>query len=477
MKCSFTNLCFLFFYTITFSTFAGRELIQLKTYQPPTDIIAHGTVIPFLKDILRFNDSGKIKFVLDEGDMVKGSIFKIDGSISEYGTLAAKQFTELDEYNYKKAKSNLKIAQLSLANAKIEYIRNKKLLSKNAVSKKLYQKSQVAFLKAEAFVENARQQLKSAKFQIEEASIYATSDGMVSNVYQKPSYWYDAFINCIEITMMNPITINVKSSRGTLDQLDLSRKIIIISPFDDKPITNTFANLSYFTFDSAGNGSLVLVVPNKTYYMKNSNLEDKNIKVVEYPSPVVYFDDQDKTLAIPYNTIYKEKKGVYYVWKVIPSNENNKLKLYKAEKTYVKLNDRIKYYGTIKVVELNINCKLKITDELLWNIPDNLKDGDTLLLDHKNWTFLPGEKIRIKIPLKRQKKGFYIPLHAIVPDVLGNNFIFLENGNKVEVKIIGKFDNFRAVTGKNLTENTKILAYPLDQEHINKILNKNISVN
>ena len=454
------------------------SLIRLKKFTPPNTILATGTVEPIEKATLKFENFGKIQSILEEGTEIKGNIFGKDGKVINQGTLIAQQNDHIEKADFEAAQAALEKAKLKVKQAKDEYDRNKKLVIDHAVSQKVFEEAEIAYLQANSDLKDAVQNLTKATFELSTNYMYSSFDAVVNKTYQTSNIWYEGFHNTASIQMMDPIAIKIPIEYIS-DVNHLTDKPILYSPSSDARINDWLCD---YTQLEGNKYYHYFVVPNKkiTFY-NNLPKQYASLPKVGWVCRLVYFDSESNTLAVPVDaiSIVKDKEYVWVMKEHFIEDKDNTInyKTYIANKIQIETGKRIKDIGIYKIVEITNSQGLKITDTIMWDkIPKDLKDGDTVLLDPKKWKIAPGDEIKVLINLIPMKTGFYVPLDAITVNPKGETSIVLKNDEFITVKIEGQFANLVLISSDKLKEDMFVKQNPARMDTILRDFMKEITV-
>ncbi len=447
------------------------DLIRLKSFTPPKNILVSGTVEPILEETFQFHDLGKIKSIVEAGTFIKGQIFNAKGEVVDSGTLIAQQYTDIDKANLEAAKEAYKKALIDLNNAKSDYVRFKKLFKKHAVSQKSFESAESKYLQRQSDLRDMYQNIIKNEFLLKSDFMFSTFDAEIEKIYQHPDVWYTDFKDTASVRMMNPIAIKIPI-KYISDINHLDEKAIIYSPSSNARINNWICDYSEFVDKSYFH--YFIVKNEKISFYNNLPKKYESIPKIGWCTKTIKFNENKKNLAVPLSAI-QIVNGKEYVWSLTKKNIIDKenainYRIYIANKVQVQTNDRIKSIGVYKIIELKNSGRLKLNGTIMWDTPPKgLKDNDIVLLDPKKWKLSPGDVIKVLVALLPMKTGFYVPVDSITLNEKNETFVTLKNGKMIKVKVEGGFADLKLISGKGLKEGTLIRQNPND---IQAILNE-----
>ncbi len=295
-------------------------VMRLGETTPRAERRLAGSVRSWKTEDIAFEASGRVKWVVEPGTVVKGRTFNADGKVQSPGT----QIAQLDEQRYEtaveSAESQVEIAilkcesikvqiesglpaersaaQAELDLARTEYERNQRLVAQNAGSRKNLDKALAALNSAKsqldglqaklktleadqksskAAIAQAKQSLRDAKRDLQDTQLFSAFNGVISDVYVVPGSVAGPQVDVAAIQMMTPIKVEVEISA------DMSRKIRIndtvplsVDSGDGKK--QTIEALVYSLAPTADNATrtfkLTLLVGNQKLQTKIPGLED-----------------------------------------------------------------------------------------------------------------------------------------------------------------------------------------------------------
>ena len=170
-------------------------------------------------------------------------------------------------------------------------------------------------------------------------------------------------------------------------------------------------------------------------------------------------------LAVPVDSIRKDDVGDF-VWKAVGQKVFQADKVvnskFTIKKVYIKLENKRTYINGVcaEYCMLKDSANLEEYDVVLGKyIPENLKDGETVVYKRYDYLFNKGDIVRVEIP-ELTKPGFYVPSTAVIQKATGETYVFLNDNGKaklISIKITGGCEDQFRIEGDNLSPDTEIV--------------------
>ena len=452
----------------------------------PVDTFYTGEIEAINAGIFSFEMPGKLKSIAKAGDYVFAPIVTEKGKVIRKGTIIAQQHTDRLKYELAAAKVEKKIAEANFLNAQEDYARAKKLMITNVVSKKEFLDQQTTLLKTKLELDETTNNIMKAEYEIEVAQIVAPYSGIVSKTFMQAGTRAGDGDDAIEVTQMTPLLIKIPFPEDIVDSFKEATTVMVYPPGDFPPVyawSNT----------SIKNDMVYAYVHNTIIPTTKLTAEQNKLKRVYMIFPVINLSESPKVVgelgkfksvfgrtlyenpfAVPVKSIRKDDKGTY-VLKVSGESyslrdEFNNLLQFKVEKVYIKVGDIKRDFDlgigrNVEIQSLKDIGDLKLTDIIIVAGDPDIKDGEIVIKETVRWKFLPGQEVRISIPILCGE-GIYVPPNAVIHRSMGDNYAYIVDNGKaklVHINIVGRSSGYNAIVGDGIKPGAKIII--LDREN------------
>ena len=454
-------------------------VMDLKTIKP-VDTFYTGALEAMEKGTLSFEESGILDFIVPAGTYVFSEItdFKT-GEILRKGTVLAKQKIEKKKYGFRIALMSKKMAEADFLASQRDYNRNKTLVARDAVSKKVFNDSKTDLMNKKLALDKAVNELMVKQYLLDRATIIAPFSGMVTKSYSQVGAKIGDGSSTVEVTKMSPLLIKIPFPKDIIDS------------FKEGTDIKVFRSGKHDSVDGWCNTSmtenlLYAYVNNKVIPTVKLTPEQNKLKKVFKFYPIIPLSDSsrvigelgnvlnlpkiDMPLAVPVKAIRTDKDGTY----VLKANRDGKKDLFEftVSKIYIELGDvkRVFNLGLGREEEIqslkNANG-LTSNDLIIFAGDKNIQDGETVIKENVGWEFMPGQLVKISIPALNQP-GIYVPADAVINQVDGINYVYLAVDGKAKltkVEIIGRSSGHNRIVGKGIKDGAQVIVMDRDNEY------------
>ena len=343
-----------------------------------------GTATPLIQCNLLsgFNDDwrGMITKTVYPGTIFHGPTKDINGKVIDPGTIL---FT-IDKKG-RQVLVDQYVAQLDIA--KENYIRDKKLIPSNSISKQQLQQDEAAYFAAKA-------EVAQQTYLLDLCTIRAKFDGVVIKILNVG--WLSGEPPVMEIAQLTPMGISVKMDRTLANKIKPTTPVYI---YPDPSISSKVFGIS--------RGNSILTDDGITFAVNNFQalknvVNGKKVPVVTYASPIISFNDaeSDSVLSVENACIFKDDKGTFVWLAVGQKNLEGKGfdEVFPLKKVYIELAG-LATFGQIfnEYNAIKPNPELKVNDTIIKDVPEGFKDGDEVSFQDMRFIFMPGDKVRVVI--------------------------------------------------------------------------------
>lgn len=481
------------------------SVLTLREINPVKPLQLTGSVKSWKEQDLAFEVDGRMKRIVEIGTdfmgiIVKGAetsqkleevahldeeTYRIQVEIEESTLEVAKQKVETAKIELAQVlPAQLKAAKATLDRAEAEWVRNSNAVKKNAISEVEFIRStadrdarQADYEKAkadleakkaeikmyEANVKEAEGRLADAHYDLERCVLHASFPGEVSEVYVEAGGFVQRGEAVAHIVMMDPIKVDLAVSSDTASRLNRSDEVLVFLPGVEEPAWGqvyekaTVADPETRTFRIS-----ILTRNRRTLGLPPGDPLHKYPRISQYLG--LYRIRQDDVDAVQYaveaNRSLRKDEAGYYVWAISawssPAGGNTGPRLGTVKRYSVTPGVReVNFLGLYTLRELVDIGDLTPDTDIALDVPDNVKEGDQVLLASENWVLNPGQLVPVLIGAAAPKPGLYVPMSAIKPldEKRGEVFMAVDGqARKVEVKLIGKVGELYQVEAAGLLE-------------------------
>lgn len=447
---------------------------------PPTAALVTASAAAWKTEELGFEVSGRIEFVAEQNTEIEGRIQNAAGDLIVEGTPIAR--IESERYELAVANADASVAraeqdlvvgqteldrtipaQISAATAsvelaKVEYDRSTELRAQNVVSqseldsaKANYENafaevkqllaaetSQKAKIKSlESAVRQAEQNLRDAKRDLEDCTLYSSFRGKVADTSVVPGSLVTAGGPVVTLQMMDPIMIELEVSGEQSRRLQRTESLPVhvtmpdgqvqvykgflhqIDPSAD-PLTRTFT-LTILVLNQQLVSSSAPQIP------KTPDIWRLDLGFIPGAKPGELF--------IETGAILSDDEGAY-LWQITNATIESRSPtdhVFEVRKLRVTTDGaKVPYLGgrVFQQVEVNDDqfdpAKNIVIGKLIVDgMPPNQWDGGSVLLDSPSrWMVRPGDLVKVDLSGGEVSAGYFVPMDAIARSA-GESFLFI----------------------------------------------------
>jgi multidrug efflux pump subunit AcrA (membrane-fusion protein) len=439
----------------------------------PSKTYFNGKAVPVQTGKFGTPNAGILIYTASPGAIVYSQIKNQKGEIVRQGTPIIIQDGYIAKLAIETAQNNLHEVERLLQNKKTILQRYQKLnlKRKNLIAQNKMDDALTDYDTTNLKVKKCEFALKEAKINLERCTIYPDFTGQVDEVYFAPGAAIDKNKDIVEVTMMDPMAVELKLPLTLINNLSIENIIKVYSADNSKPIE---AILCKNPIDPS---TTTLLVANELVPIRELTPEQKKLPVVHQAlfairafksEGQIYSLTTNSTapIAVPINSIKKDDKGSY-VWRAVGQKvlDNKKIKAqFTVEKVYITLGDIIRHVSWIKgkgsyFRSIKETDKILLHDLLIVDVPDGLKVGDEVVFQELHWYFTVNEKVKITIS-GLQNPGFYVPFTAIFNEYLGTPQVCVVRDDKavfINIKLTGAKGEYIGIEGDTLKGGDQIV--------------------
>ena len=392
------------------------------------------------------------------------------------------------ERQVKIAKLQLKAAQAEVNNAKIKHDRYEQLGKTKSVSQKVYDASIKDYYSAIAYYYDLKAQLQTAQDTLDHCLVTSVYTGLIDKIVAYPGDWTNPDMVLLNIKLMEPIGIDIQlnKSLARIAYKDYPKKIYPIGSakpigaFNEQDQLNEpripdwdYGEIDFeeVSEDQSYKTALTALLDNYTLQINKIDNENKYPVIDSCWDSIAYVSRFDPSiggitsLAIPVESLREDNSG-FYVWKCVGQKvyqpDTMIADKFQIQKVYIKPGVLKTYInGPSREYQILENPgKLQEYDCVLGdNIPDGLKDNDTVVYRKYKFMFNPGDVLKVEIP-DLVKPGFYVPASSVVLKGTDDGYVYVNDSGKAKllnIKLVGGNDKYFRIEGKDLEDGAEII--------------------
>lgn len=449
--------------------------LTLSNGVPVSSNIVSGSVKSWKTEDIGFEVAGRLQWVLEPGENIKGQLVSPDGELIQQGTPLAQIDPTRYQIAVESAQANLDVAKLSkesieinlndslpaelesaksdLKLAEIEFERMRKLKDRNAASQSEYdqarnavenrvasitslqatrKKSQAQLRSAEAEIKRAEQTLKDAERDLENTTLYGSYLGQISQVMVVPGSVVTAGSPVLTLQMTNPIKAEIELSAEQSRRLRRQRNLPATFALPDG--SQRSDNAFVYRIDPSADPTtrtftMTLLILNEQFRDEiPSELEGHPVAITEDVWPLRL----NQMMGVPDDVILVEEKSIL--------RDENGSYIYVV--TNAKLHDTFPEFLKVRKQPI-IETEMRVPFLGNWEFhsvtfaddaPPNLETlyvgqleiegqeplqwaGEHVSLDSgSQWMLRPGDLVNVDLTGEKASPGFYVPLQALYQD-------------------------------------------------------------
>ena len=439
----------------------------------PSKTYFNGRAVPVQTGKFSTPNAGILTYTASPGAIVYSQIKNRKGEIVRPGTPIIIQDEYIAKLAIETAQNNLHEAERLLQNKKTILQRYQKLnlKRKNLIAQNKIDEALTDYDTTNLKVKKCEFALKEAKINLERCTVYPDFTGQVDEVYFAPGAAIDKNKDIVEVTMMDPMAIELKLPLTLINNLSIESIIKVYSVDNSKPIE---AILCKNPIDPS---TTTLLVTNELIPIRELTPEQKKLPVVHQALFAIRaFISKEEIhgstpastvpITVPIKSIKKDDQGTY-VWRAVGQKvlDNKKIKAqFPVEKVYITPGDIIRHISWVKG-KASYFRSIKETDKILLHEiiivdpPDGLKVGDEVVYQELQWHFTVNEKVKISIS-GLQNPGFYVPFTAIFNEYLGTPQVCVVRDDKavfINIKLTGVKGEYIGIEEDSLKDGDQIV--------------------
>jgi len=441
-------------------------IMELKKVSPKRETHLMGYVQPWKSEKIGFEVSGKVLSTLEVGNSVEGQIRDGKNKIIRKGSIIA----QLNPARYQIAISSevarVTGAQASLVEAQMDYERHKKLISSGSVSQAQFDESKAAYLTVQSELQQSEASLADAHYNFNHCTLHAPFSGVIEELFVAPGAWVQPGQAVVKLTMTKPMKVTIPVSSTLARQIKSGDAVHVYPPGSNESVGGIVDNSSIAADPATRTYNIDIFVQNMKVPIDPISVTNNQPVLKEDNIMLVLrlkTEDTNSPVCVPLNSLLKDEKG-YYVWRAKDQQVFSAGKAlsdqFEIERINVTPGNEYRNLMLDNFRELINPGSLEEFDIVLVDPPKNLKNNETVVIEHTRWLFTPGDLAQVRIAALETTKGNYVPMSAIIPDTTGKYFVYLvENGKakKIEVNIISDYEDFRQIYGEGISTGAKLI--------------------
>jgi multidrug efflux pump subunit AcrA (membrane-fusion protein) len=459
------------------------ETFRLSEVDPSRPLRITGSVSPWKEQDIGFEVGGVVSFVQESGTPLEGR-WEEDGETRVQGQVLA----ALDERSYrisvataeaavevareqlgvadamleKVLPANLKAAIAEEKQAEAEYLRYKEAGESNAVSvidvlraktswdvgKAKVEQTRASFASKEpekralqASLEQAKEELENARWQLERCRRFAPFTGEVSEIYVEAGGYVQPGQPVAHLVMMDPIQVDVAVSSETLGHLRRYGKVELSVPGISKPLVGSIYELATVADPQTRTFSVSLILRNMRRSARPAGEGAPTVaRQLLVPVQIEQNDPGSPWFVESRRSLRKDDQG-WFVWAAELSREGIQIAdappVAPVRKVRVVPGDRqVNYQGIYILRELKDPGTLKENTVLPLDLPADFQEGEEVVLGESPWVMQPGQIVSVLLGPDGAEPGIYVPMNVVVPDDEETGHVFVvQDGKARSVRI------------------------------------------
>ncbi|HUU82369.1 MAG TPA: HlyD family efflux transporter periplasmic adaptor subunit [Phycisphaerae bacterium] len=486
-------------------------VLELRRIDPAEKLRLTGSVESWKEQNVAFEIGGRVDWVVDQGQDVKGRLTNPDGDIVTQGTVLARldptryelavATAEADVANVAARIAEVQIEldqvlphKLAAAEAQRDRAHNdlerlKRLVRQEAGSATEYYREEAAYQVAQATVQEveaavaakhaevqalkaredqASEHTRQARNDLEYCTLICPLDGRVAEVHVIPGTYVQPGQPVARVVMMDPLKVSVVVPAETARTLNLKDTVYVCPPDGGEPrpapvwLKDTVAG-SVTPVSRIG----ILLRNQKVRPAGPDDPALPDLPFVQEIWPITLLDvgHPDGALGTEVSAICTDPaEGYHYVWHIedsqdrpAPPPEGAVLRLRKVR---VEVGERVlRAPGLFRLQELTDTGGLGPTANVAAGVPDTVADGDRALFAPERWLFRPGDPLEVSLKRPGADTGFYVPIQAVLPvnETTGHVYI-VEDGlaARVDVGLTTRIGDLQGIKAAAATDEQRI---------------------
>jgi RND family efflux transporter MFP subunit len=433
--------------------------LVLEEQNPTTLTRLTGSVESWKMEKVGFQVEGRVLRVLEPGLEIEGNVLDEEGNVLSYGTAIAELENERHQLKLKEARARVRGMRADYERREKEFRRQASLLAEGATSQKRYEQAEAEYRGAEASLREAQRQAAQAEVDLRDTELYSPFHGQVSKVHVIPGGYVERGQPVATVQMMDPMKVQIAVSPETDRKINYNDAMKVYIDGYKEPVEG-FVWLKDTVADAATRTFMV------TLLLRNYLVE---VEVPDELKGKSFYRTRDimgiqsmqaggkPTYMVEESALHQDEEG-YFVWKVEGLSAADRFgdfnPVFTIRKVRVVLGESvIRYVQLLTYRELKDLGGLGPGKDLVTSeLPEDVRDGDTVFLSRKRWLLRPGELVHVDLHGGKEETGFYVPAKSIMQDDSGQ-YVFVvsegeggeEQAKKVEALAAGGLGDFRRI--------------------------------
>jgi RND family efflux transporter MFP subunit len=433
--------------------------LVLKEQNPTTLTRLTGSVESWKMEKVGFQVEGRVLRVLEPGLEIEGNTFDENGNVLTYGTVIAELENERYHLKLREAKAQVRGMRADYERREKEYRRQANLLAEGATSQKRYEKAEAEYRGSEARLREAQRVAAQAEVDLRDTELYSPYNGQISKVHVIPGGYVQRGQPVATVQMMDPMKVQIAVSPETDRKINFNDAMKVYMDGYEEPVMG-FVWLKDTVADAATRTFMVtLLLRNHLIEVKvPDELKGKSFHRTE---GIITIDSSRADGKPPYmveeRALHQDKEG-YFVWKVEGLSAADRFADFNPVFTVRKVRvvpgeSVIRYVQLLTLRELkDLGGLAPGKDLVTGELPEEVRDGDTVFLSRSRWLLRPGELVHVDLHGGQETSGFYVPAKAIM-QTDSEQYVFVvsegeggkEQARRVDVVAAGGLGEFRRI--------------------------------
>lgn len=377
--------------------------------------------------VISFEGKGRLTYVAPVGKYVFSEVLNRAGEVVRQGELLARQDTDIPTSDVKIAEVMLKRADVVLKERADNFLRDKNLAEKSAVSTRQYEETQMLYNTAVIDKEKAALDLERARQLLDACFIRAPFNAVVEEIYRSEGGAVDVGDPVLKVSMVNPIKIEIHLSEEAAPLFNQMTQVQVYPRGQAEPV------LAWFQGTSPVSGKIECFAANPLETDDVIGADGRPLPVIDQLS-MVHLLREKATLApfwVESNVIRYDREGAY-VWRLAwggGADLNRSIpNITTLEKVRITPLDMLVQYGNTLLEGIKAGSPLQRYDVLAGDVPDSVNPGDTVVYRKKRHRFQIGEKVKIVLSAGYGGHRFIVPGPAVRRDpATGGYFVWISD--------------------------------------------------
>ncbi len=379
---------------------SSSEIFQLSQ---PVSLTAVGTAGYAKSTVLSFEDKGRLSFVATPGTQARGCVFNLAGAIVTPGDLLAEQDTAIAESDVKIAEVLVERAEVVLTERHQNYLRDKALIDKNAVSIRQFDETRTLYESAKIDRDKEKLDLERARRVLERCRIRAPFQAVVIESYRVEGASVDVGDEVLKIGMVDPIRISVTLEPKLRPRAAVLSQVTVTASDG----TEVVARL----IPGEEDGAFYCDLPNPWGVPAATAPDGALLPAVGGLNPVRVLAAPGAPFWVREGTVHQDKEGCF-VWKL---RENRSQGVTTLDRIAVKALDVQLQFGNGRLRGIESN-QLQRGDLLAIEVPETVRPGDPVICMNRHRRFQAGEKLHLRLSAAENGAFFSMPATALHPN-------------------------------------------------------------